>query len=153
MQLFSLDLIFFFKLFFSHKKLKKPPSKVAQKNSNPLFSPSCLRCPNGPNKIIHVPNCGLQTNCIKNWDILMFLSSYSFFLDIKDELRLRYQTDSFFFLMMMVVKALGKYSDCLREKFFRVVPKIAQPNLYVYPMNTGPQECLKSGGRGGWGEY
>ena len=24
--------------FFDHKKLKKPPSKVAQKNSNPLFS-------------------------------------------------------------------------------------------------------------------
>ena len=67
----------------------------------------------------------------------LFLSSYSFFIGIKDELRLRYQTDSFF-LMMIVVKALGKYSDCLREKFFRVVPKIAQPNLYVYPMNTGP---------------
>ena len=45
--------------------------------------------------------------------------------------------------MMIVVKALGKYSDCLREKFFRVVPKIAQPNLYVYPMNTGPKEGLK----------
>ena len=52
--------------------------------------------------------------------------------------------------MMIVVKALGKYSDCLREKFFRVVPKIAQPNLYVYPMNTGPYEGLKireGGGR------
>ena len=24
-------------IFFAHKKLKKPPSKVAQKNSNPLF--------------------------------------------------------------------------------------------------------------------
>ena len=24
--------------FFAHNKLKKPPSKVAQKNSNPLFS-------------------------------------------------------------------------------------------------------------------
>jgi len=24
--------------FFDHKKLKKPPSKVAQKTSNPLFS-------------------------------------------------------------------------------------------------------------------
>ena len=28
------------KLFFAHKKLKKPPSKIAQKNSNPLFFPS-----------------------------------------------------------------------------------------------------------------
>ena len=27
-----------FKFFFAHKKLKKPPSKVAQNNSNPLFS-------------------------------------------------------------------------------------------------------------------
>jgi hypothetical protein len=27
------------KFFFAHKKLKKPPSKVAQKNSNPLFFP------------------------------------------------------------------------------------------------------------------
>ena len=30
-----------FKLFFAHKKLKKTPSKVAQKNSNPLFFPYC----------------------------------------------------------------------------------------------------------------
>ena len=29
-------LIFFF-VFFAHKKLKKPPSKVAHKNSNPFF--------------------------------------------------------------------------------------------------------------------
>ena len=43
MQLFSVDATIFFirkiKLFFAHKKLKKPPSKVAQKNSNPLFFP------------------------------------------------------------------------------------------------------------------
>ena len=26
-----------FKVSFAHKKLKKPPSQVAQKNSNPLF--------------------------------------------------------------------------------------------------------------------
>ena len=40
MQLFSADAtmycFFKFKLSFAHKKLKKPPSKVAQKNSNPL---------------------------------------------------------------------------------------------------------------------
>ena len=35
MQLFSANATIFF---FAHKKLKKPPSKVAQKNSNPLFS-------------------------------------------------------------------------------------------------------------------
>jgi hypothetical protein len=41
MQLFSAEATIFlkkFKKFFAHKKLKKPPSKVAQKNSNPLFS-------------------------------------------------------------------------------------------------------------------
>ena len=38
--LFSVDATMFLrkiKFFFAHKKLKKPPSKVAQKNSNPLF--------------------------------------------------------------------------------------------------------------------
>ena len=40
--------------------LKKPPSKVAQKNSNPLFSPYCQYSPNGPK----------QTNsCFKMWPI------------------------------------------------------------------------------------
>ena len=39
MQLFSADATIFKNksLFFAHKKLKKPPSKVAQKNSYPLF--------------------------------------------------------------------------------------------------------------------
>ena len=41
MQLFSADAKMFskktFKFFFDHKKLKKQPSKVAQKNSSPLF--------------------------------------------------------------------------------------------------------------------
>ena len=39
--------------------LKKAPSKVAQNNSNPLFFPYCLSCPNGPNRRILVPKCGL----------------------------------------------------------------------------------------------
>jgi hypothetical protein len=43
----------------SLKKLKKPPLKVAQNNSNPLFFPYCLSCPNGQNRRIHVPKCGL----------------------------------------------------------------------------------------------
>ena len=30
--------------FFAHKKLKKPPSKVAQKSLYPLFFPYCLSC-------------------------------------------------------------------------------------------------------------
>ena len=40
MQLFSAAAKIFlksFKFFFAHKKLKKTPSKVAQKNSNPFF--------------------------------------------------------------------------------------------------------------------
>ena len=41
MQLFSAVATMFLKrnnFFFAHKKLKKTPSKLAQKNSNPLFS-------------------------------------------------------------------------------------------------------------------
>ena len=56
MQLFSEDAtIFSKKKKNAHKKLKKPPPKVAQKTSNPLF----LSYPNGPNRKIHDPNCGL----------------------------------------------------------------------------------------------
>jgi hypothetical protein len=47
------------RIVFDFKKLKKPPSKVAQKNSNPLFFSYCPDCPNGPNRRIHVSNCGL----------------------------------------------------------------------------------------------
>ena len=54
--------------FFDHQKLKKTPSKVAQNSSNPLFFPYCQHSPNGPNRRIHVPKCGLLTNCIQNWD-------------------------------------------------------------------------------------
>ena len=62
MQLISADAtIYFLKIqfFFAHKKLKKQPSKVAQKNSDPLFVPYCQLSPNGPNRRIHVPKCGL----------------------------------------------------------------------------------------------
>jgi len=52
------------KKFFALKKLEKTPSKVAQKNSNPLFFPYCQLSPNSPNKRIHVPKCGLLINCI-----------------------------------------------------------------------------------------
>ena len=61
MQLFSADATIFFEKIFSfcpQKIEKKPPSKVAQKNSNPLFFPYCLSCPNGPNRSIYVPKCG-----------------------------------------------------------------------------------------------
>ena len=60
MQLFSADTtilksVFVFN-FFDHKMLNKPPSKVAQKRLKSTYFPYC---PNGPNRRIHVPNCGL----------------------------------------------------------------------------------------------
>ena len=35
--------------------------------SNPPFFLTALSCPNGPDRIIYVPKCGLQTNYIYNW--------------------------------------------------------------------------------------
>ena len=54
MQFFSADATIIF--LFAHNKFKKPPLKVAQKNSNPLIFPTALSC---PNRRIHVPKCGL----------------------------------------------------------------------------------------------
>ena len=58
MQLFSavakISLIFFF----AHKKLKKPPSKVTQKNSNPLFFPLLPAQPKWPKQ---------KNPCFKMW--------------------------------------------------------------------------------------
>ena len=51
MQLFSADPTMFKKklsCFFAHKKLKKPPSKVAQNSQIHFFFPYCPDCPNGP---------------------------------------------------------------------------------------------------------
>ena len=44
--------------YFAHKKLKKPPSKVAQKNSNPLFFPYCPELPKRPKQ---------KNSCSKLW--------------------------------------------------------------------------------------
>ena len=63
MQLFSADATMFLKkslFFFAHKKLKKPPSKVAQKNSNPLFFPYCPELPKRPKQ---------KNLCSKMWPI------------------------------------------------------------------------------------
>ena len=43
------------------KSWKKPPSKVAQNSSNPLFFPYCPDCPNGPNRSTY--------SCSKMWSI------------------------------------------------------------------------------------
>ena len=47
-------------IFFALKKLKKPPSKVAQKNSNPLFFPCCPELPKWPKQ---------KNSCSKLWPI------------------------------------------------------------------------------------
>ena len=56
MQLFSADTTMFFqkKKFFCPQKVEKPPSKVAQKNSHPLFFLTTLSFTNDPNRKIHV---------------------------------------------------------------------------------------------------
>ena len=48
------------KKMFALKKLKKPPSKVAQKNSNPLFFPYCPELPKRPKQ---------KNFCSKMWVI------------------------------------------------------------------------------------
>ena len=52
MQLFSADATF------CPQKVEKPPSKVAQKNSNPLFFPYCPELPNRPKQ---------KNSCSKLW--------------------------------------------------------------------------------------
>ena len=77
MQLFSADATYLKKIKFSfaHKKLKKPPSKVAQSSSNLLFLPYCPDC---PNRRISAPKCGLLNNCIQNWaDFLCSCSPFT----------------------------------------------------------------------------
>ena len=55
MQLSSADATMFSIYFFAIKKLKKPPSKVAQKLKSTFFP----YCPELPHRRIHVLNCGL----------------------------------------------------------------------------------------------
>ena len=50
------------------KKLKKPPQKVAYLSRNSVVSEISLLLPNSPNGRSHGPKCGLQSNCIQNWD-------------------------------------------------------------------------------------
>ena len=51
-------LLKYFRKKIAHKKLKKPPSKVAQKNSNPLFFPYCPELPKRPKQ---------KNSCSKMW--------------------------------------------------------------------------------------
>ena len=64
-------------LFFCPQKVEKNTIIIAQKNSNPLFFPYCLSCPNDPNRRFFVPKCGLQTNCIKNWDSNLSINTWT----------------------------------------------------------------------------
>ena len=53
------------------KSWKKPPSKVAQNSSNPLFFPYCPDCPNGPNRSTY--------SCSKMWSIDLLYREVGFF--------------------------------------------------------------------------
>ena len=66
-------------LIFDHQKLKKPPSKVAQNSSNPLFSPYCPDCPNSPKRRIHVPKCDLLTNWSYKFSQKIWIFLFNFF--------------------------------------------------------------------------
>jgi hypothetical protein len=52
--------------------LKKPTSKVAQKNSNPFFFPYCQHSPNGPNRRIHIPNVAYRPTVYRT-GVFLFL--------------------------------------------------------------------------------
>ena len=57
--------------FFCPQKVEKNTLKSLPKKLKSTFFPYCQHSPNGPNgpnRRIHVPKCGLQTNCIQNWD-------------------------------------------------------------------------------------
>ena len=43
------------------------PQNLLRKPQIPFFFPYTPDCPNGPNRGIPVPKCGLLTNCIYNW--------------------------------------------------------------------------------------
>ena len=65
MQLFIADATIFFTnfKFFWPWKHRKMPSKVVYYRPKLFFSV----VPTGPNRRIHVPKCGLLTNCIQNF--------------------------------------------------------------------------------------
>ena len=79
MQFFSADATIFSNIFFffAHKKLKKPPSKVAQKNSNPLFFPYCPELPKRPKQ---------KNSCSKVWLIDQLYLKLGYFPLIRQEL-------------------------------------------------------------------
>ena len=70
MQFFSADATIFSKTFgrfFCPRKLEKTTLKSCSEKLKSTFFPHCQHSPNGPNRKIHVPKCGLQANCIQNW--------------------------------------------------------------------------------------
>ena len=57
---------------FCPQKVEKTTLKSClEKLKSTLFFLSALGCPNGPNKRIHVPRCGLYTNCIQNYGLYL----------------------------------------------------------------------------------
>ena len=53
----------------STKIRKTTVQSCSEKLKSTFFSLTALSYPNGPNRRIHVPKCGLQTNCIQNWGL------------------------------------------------------------------------------------
>ena len=70
MQLFSANatILVFFKYYFCPHKVEKTILKSCSEKFKSTFFLTALSCPNGQNRRIHVPKCGLQTNCIQNLD-------------------------------------------------------------------------------------
>ena len=52
------------KKIFCPQKVEKTTLKSCSEKLKSTFFSAALSCPNGPNRRIHVPNCGLLTNCI-----------------------------------------------------------------------------------------
>ena len=74
-----------FQFLLPSKSCKKPPSKVDQNISNPLFFPYCLSCPNGPNRRIHVPKCDLKINLSRTGDKILKKSAHMYVFNFQIE--------------------------------------------------------------------
>ena len=94
-MLFSSDAIMFFILFFAHKKLKKPPSKVAHNRPKPFFpqpSPTHSQQPkidfsyhkNVPPSVCSLV-CG-QNNCLKIYNDIKYSLKLVLFAKVPDTL-------------------------------------------------------------------
>ena len=73
MQLFSADATIFLS-FFCPQKVEKTTLKSCSEKLKSTFFSLLPELPKRPSRRIHVPKCGLQTNCIQNWDLSHILA-------------------------------------------------------------------------------